>query len=80
MDDLQWKTIYVLPTEENLPPRAVLFDPSEVLVGTEEGLLVAGTLSTWSRDLGTWVIGDLPLPQELADRITEHAKSLGVEW
>lgn len=72
--------IYVLPTEENLPPRAVLFDGPMVVMDSDEGLIVAGTLSTWSSDIGAWTVGGLPLPQELSEAITAHAKSLGVEW
>jgi hypothetical protein len=63
--------VYVLPTETGLPPRA--------LIGrvTDDG--IEGQLATWSRDSGTWTVGGLPIPQEVAERITEHARSLGVE-
>lgn len=72
--------IYVLPTEENLPPRAVLFEGPMMMMASDEGTAIAGTLAMWSADIGTWVVNDIPLPQELADAITAHAKDLGVEW
>jgi hypothetical protein len=62
---------YVLPTEPGQPPRAIIGRPAE------GGL--AGVLATWSRDSGAWTVGGAPVPQEVSDAITEHARSLGVE-
>ena len=63
--------IYVLPTEEHLPPRAVLLEDEQA-----DG----GPLVTWSHDSGTWMLGELPVPPELGEAITAHARALGVEW
>lgn len=64
--------IYVLPTEPGLPPRAVI---GPVVDGG-----IAGIMSVWSADMGTWTIEGTPVDPELSETITEHAKSLGVEW
>lgn len=69
------EVIYVLPTEEGKPPRAIIGPFNE-----EEQRFLAGVEAMWSRDLGTWTVGNMPLPNDLAAQITEHAKSLGVEW
>ena len=78
-------SIFVLPTIEGLPPRAMLGEviaTAEDTEGEEEvqALAMMGVLATWSHDMGTWTVEGMPVPQELADRITEHAKDLGVEW
>jgi len=67
--------IYVLPTEEGKPPRAILIDPTQ-----ESPQPIEAPMLIWSRDMGTWTQGGVPVPQELADTCTEHAKSLGVQW
>lgn len=64
--------IYVMPSEDGQPPRALLFDGDEPDPGA--------VLATWSRDVGTWMVGYAPLPAELAEAITAHAKDLGVDW
>lgn len=65
--------IYVMPTEEGLPPRAVFI--TEVLPGMEAPVGGAAyTDGAWRYQDGTEV------EQELADAITAHAESLGVEW
>ncbi len=71
-------SIYVLPTEEGKPPRALIGQVVEA-----DGLgevMVGSNVATWSRDSGTWMMGAEPVPTELGDAITDHAKSLGVEW
>lgn len=68
--------IYVLPTEEGLPPRAILTDDTDVQLGDR----IEGTLVVWSRDSGVWELNGVPLPSELGGAITAHAVSLGVEW
>jgi len=71
-------SIYVLPTEEDRPPRAVLHTGP---VDDEAEGVVTRVVVTWSRDMGTWLSPDgLPVPSELAEAITTHAKNLGVEW
>lgn len=65
--------IYVLPTEEGVPPRAILGEA----VG--QNMLVEAT-AVWSNDAGAWMVEGVPVDQELGDLITAHAKSLGVEW
>lgn len=75
-DELRVTAIYVLPSEPNIPPRAIIGSP----VATEAGEGVIGIQSTWSADLGMWTIEGAPVGNELSDAITEHAKSLGVEW
>lgn len=71
-----FQSIYVLPTEENIPPRAIIGQ----IVPTQGGAAITGVQATWSHDVGTWVNEEsIPFPQELADMITEHAKALGVE-
>lgn len=89
-------SIYVLPSEPHTPPRALLTlmetiggDPTtmEELAETLEregavvGIAVQRTLATWSADSGMWLLEDgSPVPVELGEAITEHAKNLGVEW
>lgn len=70
-------SIYVLPSEEGLPPRALLMEGTEQVWERET---VDGVFAVWSRDLGCWTTGGVPLPEELGEVITEHAKSLGVPW
>lgn len=69
-------SMYVLPSEPGKPPRAV--------VGVAAGEDVVGLLATWSPDQGAWTVpspaGPIPLPSDLDEALTEHAKSLGVEW
>lgn len=66
-------TIYVLPSAPGMPPRA--------MVGQGIGdVAIVGAMATWSTDMGAWMIEGMPVPQELGDAITEHAKSLGIEW
>jgi hypothetical protein len=72
MTDAPDLVIYVLPTEEGLPPRAV--------IGEQASGGIRGPLATWSRDSGAWEVGGVPVPDELGEAITDHAKSLGVEW
>jgi len=71
--------IYVLPSEPNTPPRALI---GEIEMDTEEGKITCtGVMAVWSFDVGTWTVDGAPaLPQELCDAITAHAKDLGVEW
>ena len=70
--------IYVLPSEEGLPPRAIV---GEAFIPGEDGILVlGGGMITWTADSGTWVTeGGMPVPEELADATTSHARDLGVE-
>lgn len=65
--------IYVLPTEEDLPPRAVFLTelaPGLTAVVGE----VAYIEDAWRHANGEEVV------EELAEAITAHAESLGVEW
>lgn len=66
--------IYVLPTEQGKPPQAVIGAPMG------EGETIMGVVSIWSADMGSWTVEGIPVPEDLSDAITEHAKSLGVEW
>jgi hypothetical protein len=78
-DEPQTLDCYVLPTEEGMPPRAVLGK----ITTDAEGRPVEGegALVTWSRDQGAWVAENgTALPPELGEAITAHAKELGVEW
>jgi hypothetical protein len=70
--------IYVLPSEEGMPARAILspVDPDDPEL--EVGKAIRGTLATWTADMGTWTVGGTPVPQELAGAISAHAASLGV--
>lgn len=68
---------YVLPSEPGLPPRALLMERETEL---EEGEQIEGVLATWSADMGMWTVAGMPIPQEFGESLTEHAKSLGVEW
>lgn len=74
--------IYVLPTEEGQPPRAIVADADDLQRAQEpdEPVEVSGCLAVWSRDAGCWMNEGMPLPPELGDAITAHAKDLGVEW
>jgi len=79
-------TIFVLPTEDGMPPRAVLgqveveddteYEPEEV--STIEALERGETMATFSNDAGCWVLGGAPLPEDLSKAISDHAASLGV--
>jgi hypothetical protein len=79
-------SIYVLPTEAGYPPRALLrtaeYESEEDVPDSsvEEGEEIEGALALWSRDLGVWTVGGVPVPEDLGEAITEHAKDLGVEW
>lgn len=65
--------IYVLPTEEDKPPRAAFV--VEVAPGMQAAVGGAQYVDdAWRYPDGTEV------PEELASAITEHAESLGVEW
>jgi len=68
--------IYVLPTEEGLPPRAMVGQMIEL----EDREAVATALATWVADNGRWEIEGTPVPNDMGEAITEHAKTLGVEW
>ena len=65
--------IYVLPTEEELPPRAVFLQ--ELSPGVQVSIGGAAYVDdAWRYPDGNEVEDDL------AQAITEHAESLGVEW
>lgn len=65
--------IYVLPTEDDLPPRAVFL--VEVANGVQAPVGGAAYIDdAWRYPDGTEVQDDL------AQAITDHAESLGVEW
>lgn len=59
-------SIYVMPTEEGLPPRAMLLP------------LLGGVPVAVVYDEDEWKIEGEPVDEELNEVITEHAKSLGV--
>jgi hypothetical protein len=59
--------IFVLPTEFEQPPRAVL----------GVGGSMVGPLVVWSE--GAWMMGGERLPDDLGFAISKHAASLGVE-
>lgn len=71
--------IYVLPTVEGQPPQAIL---ATAMAITPEGIAVLGGSEVhWSSDTGAWVAeGGIPVPNEVGEAITAHAKELGVEW
>jgi hypothetical protein len=73
-DEIAVTAIFVLPTEVGYPPRAVLGEP--VL----DGDVIVGAVAMWTADLGCWTLNGVPLPPDVSDTITEHAKSLGVPW
>ena len=65
--------IYVLPTQEGVPPRAAFV--VEVAPGMQAAIGGAEyTEGAWRFPDGTEV------PDELSDAITSHAESPGVEW
>jgi len=70
-------SIYVLPTEEGMPPRALLseIDPEHP---PTVGDMVPSVIAVFSNDVGRWTLGGLPLPDEVNQAITEHAANLGV--
>lgn len=61
--------IYVLETEDNLPPRAVFITADRQVIGG----------AAYINDAWRYADGE-EVPEPLADAITEHAESLGVEW
>jgi hypothetical protein len=70
--------IYVLPSEPNTPPRAVVYDPDTITIA--DGRAHAhGAMATWSADIGTWAVAGIPVDNDLAEVITTHARSLGVD-
>jgi hypothetical protein len=70
--------IYVLPTEEGLPPRALVWPES---MQTDPGKIpLDASVLVWTADVGGWTMQGTPVPSELGDAITQHAKDLGVEW
>lgn len=71
-------SIYVLPTEEGKPCRALLFDGDKFDLETDTE--IEGSIAQWSSDMGVWTVDGSILPTPLSDAITGHAKSLGVEW
>lgn len=65
--------IYVLPTEEDLPPRAAF------VIEVAPGMTAAVGGASYTD--GAWRYPDgREVEEGLADAITEHAESLGVEW
>lgn len=78
----QMISIYVMPTEEGKPPRAILYSmPVETIEDARALSTVEGALATWSRDMGVWQMPDGTIvPEDIGNAITEHAKNLGVEW
>lgn len=69
--------VFVMPTEAGKPPRALLI-PADEAHPLEQGATISGVLSTWSVDMGCWTVGGAPVPSELGDAITAHARNLGV--
>jgi hypothetical protein len=65
--------IYVMPTEEDQPPRAAF------LLETSPGVTVAVGGVTFIEGAWRYPNGD-EVEEELAQAITEHAEELGVEW
>lgn len=69
----QMVSIYVLPTEEDMPPRAVFL--AEVFPGVQSPIGGAAYIDdAWRYPNGAEV------EDELAEMITTHAEELGVEW
>lgn len=66
--------IYVLPSEENMPARAII-GPAAVWeqVGAPVGLM-----ATWSADTGCWQVEGDSIPPELGAAITERCRELEV--
>lgn len=61
-------SIYVMPTEEGLPPRA--------LVQTGDGTPLS---AVYEDEKEAWTIEGEEVPDELSQAITDHARNLGVE-
>jgi hypothetical protein len=61
--------VYVLPTEEGLPHRALLMDPAvEVPVA-----------AVYNEEEEVWQIDGNSVTDDMSELITEHARSLGVD-
>lgn len=71
-------TIYVLPTEEGYPPRAILGQAESEDEVPDVGDTMFGDVAVWTGDLGCWTMHGTPLPKDLSDTISDHARSLGV--
>lgn len=71
--------IYVMPTEEGKPPRALL---AQDIVEVDGGMMAVGVAvqAVWSSDSGAWFVDGEPIDPEIGEAITNHAKELGVEW
>ena len=81
MEAMQFNMIYVLPTEDGLPPRALLgyvdLEGADYRVPTPQELEMA-EMAVFSMDAGCWTLAGTPLPQELSEIISGHASKLGV--
>lgn len=79
--------IFIMPSEDGVPPRAILFTaPQMRKIEVADGVeaialeLSQGTV-TWSRDLCAWISErGTAVPTVLGEAITARAKELGVEW
>ena len=80
MEAMQFNMLYVLPTEENMPPRCLMGyieHEDELRVPTPEELENT-VMAIFSPDDGCWTLAGQPLPPELSDKISHHAHLLGV--
>ena len=83
---VQVTTIFVMPTMEGVPPRAVLGfqeveDPEEQEpqeYSVQQALDEGQKMATFSNDIGCWTVDGVPLPEEFSDAISRHAHDLGV--
>jgi hypothetical protein len=89
-DDNGGISIYVFPTEDGMPARAMLSKQPKVVNLEEEGapeppegvevvaIEVQQAVAVWTADAGCWTVEGNPLPPGLSDAISAHAASLGV--
>jgi hypothetical protein len=80
---MQVTTIYVMPTETGLPPRALLGmvergEDEEGPITPEEMAESAEAMAIWTGDQGCWTLHGEPLEPEFSEAISAHAHSLGV--
>jgi hypothetical protein len=70
-------SIYVLPTEEDAPTRALI---GFKMVAPDGNVMLAGEQVAWSNDSGLWVNEEgIPVPTDVGAAISQQARSLGVE-
>jgi len=74
--------LYVLPTEEGMPPRCLMghveHNEGEEFRVPTPAEVDESEMAVFSSDSGCWTLAGTPLPPELSELISDHARMLGV--